>query len=909
MARRTDSAPSANRTMGIRNRLLLLLVVPLSGLLVVTGIAMFDAVGRSGDATELRGNAEVSLAADGLVDALQSERQVLAAGQPPGSEARAAVEAATSRLRAVAARQGGALEQMAVEAIDRVHATDALARTDTGGLVAVDGFSPAVDRLLTLSRAGFDPHGAIDERSAATTDLLAEAQESAARERDLVQALSARDALVPDQYGAVSELASEQSIRAAQAAADAPESFAVRIARIGDAIAAAARGRDQLFFGSADSTTTNLQDWVHAADTRVSDLQTLRDDAAARAVAAVDDLGASSRTILLLAAAALIGVLLISSYLVRSAIRSIARPLRELATQADEVAETRLPEAVRSQQAGNLDVHLPTIRASGAREVQEVAGSFNDVQDTALRLAGEQAVLRRNLADALTNLGRRNQVLLGRQLDFISSLEQRETDPAFLESLFKLDHLASRMRRNAESLLILTGTETPRRRRTPAPLSEVVRAAMSEVEDFERVRLGHLGEATITGPVVIDLVHMLAELIENALRFSPPDSTVELDGRPLQGGYQLAVVDHGVGMADVELIAANQRLAGQVEADGMPTRYLGQYVVAKLASKTAAMVRLQPTVGGRGVTAVVSLPASAIVGDTDRSAIARPLPGSRAARDQGPDLYAPGAGLGVPPEQPDAVIDPAADPYAEPVPVTDDLVPAVHPASEDWGWTPELSDAAPASVEATSFVAEDLAAGIFASGAFGAAPIGAAAPPPVPEWVPEQTWIDAAVVAPASDLAAGPVAESPSPAPAVEPVGSGWLGSTGAPDADVAPRAEDVGDDDAAGDAAPAEPAGSGIGGLTRRVPGASLHDSPLASASTPGAVAADRSADGVRSMLSAFQTGRSRGRDGTTEHADADPPGPGTDEDRSWSTPVEIAIDERPGVSRAPELEEPRDH
>ncbi len=166
-----------------------------------------------------------------------------------------------------------------------------------------------------------------------------------------------------------------------------------------------------------------------------------------------------------------------------------------------------------------------------------MAGAFNDVQTTALRLAGEQAVLRRNLAEALTNLGRRNQALLGRQLDFISSLEQRETDPAFLEHLFKLDHLASRMRRNAESLLILTGSETPRRRRKPAPLSEVVRAAMSEVEDFERVRLGQLGDATLTGPVVIDLVHMLAELIENSLRFSPPDHRG--DRRALPGSGRL----------------------------------------------------------------------------------------------------------------------------------------------------------------------------------------------------------------------------------------------------------------------------------------------------------------------------------------------------------------------------------
>jgi hypothetical protein len=167
---------------------------------------------------------------------------------------------------------------------------------------------------------------------------------------------------------------------------------------------------------------------------------------------------------------------------------------------------------------------------------------------------------------------------------------------------------------------------------------------MSEVEDFERVRIGNVRDATIAGPAVIDLIHLLAELIENALGFSPPDSTVEIDGRSLgQGGYQFAVIDHGVGMTDVELVAANQRLRGLDELEGMPTRYLGQYVVAKLAAKTGALVRLQPSTGGRGVTALVILPIAALVGERDRDAVAQPLPGSRAAREQGPVPFAPGA--------------------------------------------------------------------------------------------------------------------------------------------------------------------------------------------------------------------------------------------------------------------------
>lgn len=860
MARRTTSNPSASRNLGIRNRLLLLLAVPLVGLLAVTGYAMFEAAGRSREAASLSGDAQVSLASYRLVDALQAERKVLAVGQPSDAALRSAVVTASGALRARAAGQGGILEHMTTQALRRVDAAEALARTNTGGLVAVDAYSPAIQDLLDLSRAGLDSDGAVDGRPAATTDLLANAQEAAAHERDLVGALGRRSALLPDQFGPVSLLASAQAIRSTQAAKSAPEDLAVRIDRIGDAIAAASRGRNMLFFDSRDGAATGLEQWTRAADKRVSDLQTLRDDAADRAVAAVAALGSSSRAVLLLAVSAVIAVVLISAALVRSAVRSIARPLGELSMQAEELANVRLPEAVASHQAGASEVHLPVIRASGATEVQEVARAFNGVQETALRLAGEQAVLRRNLAEALTNLGRRNQLLLGRQLDFISSLEQRETDPVFLEHLFKLDHLASRMRRNAESLLILTGSETPRRRRTPARLGEVVRAAMSEVEDFERVRLGHLGDATIAGPAVIDLVHMLAELIENALRFSPPGSTIEIDGRSLQGGYQLAVIDHGVGMADVELTAANQRLAGHDEVDGMPTRYLGQYVIAKLAAKSGALVRLQATAGGRGVTAVVSLPASVIVGGTDRSSIARPLPGTKAARAQGPDLFAPGAGLTVPVEQPDAVIDPAADPFAEPVPATEDL--SIDPGervSEDWGWTPDV-------IETTATDSGDASAFPVDEGM--AATSEVVLPPPPPEWVPDQAW---EMTVPASGASVAPDPAAPS--------------------------------HDRYADAA------ANGSGLTRRVPGASLQDSPLGESLSGPAATPDRSADGVRSMLSAFQSGRSRGRGGLPEDGRA-APDPTTEVGVGTIPPATtIWIDDHPDVSTASELEEPRDH
>ena len=643
MARQRDDEQTTARRMGIGSRLLLLLAIPLTALLVVTGYGVYRGATQARDAAALTERTDVALSSYTLVEALQAERASLVAEDRTSPELRASVTTSADELAARAAVVGGSIQAATDEALARVAAAQSVAERELGGAVALRVYTAAVEQLLDVATVAIDPGGAIDDSPAATTDYLARAQAAASEERDLVAVLVADETLDAQSFQEVMSLASAQSSYVELAAASAPPTLAIQIRQVGFANSAADTLRRAVFDGSDDRGAT----WIAGLDARTADLAGLQRTAEVGAVAAVDQLARTSRLLLATAALAAIAIVLISTLLLRRAVRSIARPLQELAAQAEDVARTRLPEAVATQQLDGVEeVHLPALRASGAAEVHGVAQAFNEVQDTALRLASEQAALRRNQGEALTNLGRRNQTLLARQLDFISSLETRETDPAFLDHLFKLDHLASRMRRNAESLLILAGSETPRRRRTPAPISEIVRAAMSEVEEFERVRIGNVRDATIAGPAVIDLIHLLAELIENALGFSPPEATVEIDGRSLgQGGYQFAVIDHGVGMTDVELLAANHRLRGLDELEGMPTRYLGQYVVAKLAAKTGALVRLQPSTGGRGVTALVILPISALVGERDRDAVAQPLPGSRAAREQGPVPFAPGAAV------------------------------------------------------------------------------------------------------------------------------------------------------------------------------------------------------------------------------------------------------------------------
>src|SRR5690606_1751396 len=241
---------------------------------------------------------------------------------------------------------------------------------------------------------------------------------------------------------------------------------------------------------------------------------------------------ARQRWFLVLAAAA-VTVATLAAWLVS---RSITRPLRSLTRQAKDMAERRLPEAVMDVLETPLgdDVTVPSVQPVDIRsrdEVADVAASLNAVQETAVDLAVEQAVLRRNIADSFVNLGRRNQNLLGRQLDFITELETNETDPDTLANLFRLDHLATRMRRNAESLLVLAGVEPPRKWAAPVRLTDVIRAALGEVEDYQRVTVRGVEPATIVGSAAADLAHLLAELIENALVFSPPDQTVDIRGR------------------------------------------------------------------------------------------------------------------------------------------------------------------------------------------------------------------------------------------------------------------------------------------------------------------------------------------------------------------------------------------
>ena len=323
-----------------------------------------------------------------------------------------------------------------------------------------------------------------------------------------------------------------------------------------------------------------------------------------------------------------LAVLLAATVIASVIARSVTRPMLSLARQADEMASIRLPAAVSQvlNTAPGAEVSIPEIppvKVKSRDEVQAVAAALNNVQSSALDLAVEQATLRRDIADSYVSMGRRTQNLIGLQLEQISELERDEADPTALEALYRLDHLATRARRNAESLVVLAGTESQRHGAPPAPMTDVIRATLSEVEAYQRVDVAHLDDAWVLGAVAGDLVHLLAELVENGLAFSPPSSRVEIEGRGSAAGYTLRVVDHGVGMTGPKIEESNRRLAGRENFTVAPSRYLGHYVTGRLAERVGARVSLHPGQSD-GIVAEIVIAPTALLGEAPGTADSAP---------------------------------------------------------------------------------------------------------------------------------------------------------------------------------------------------------------------------------------------------------------------------------------------
>ncbi|MFE6892430.1 nitrate- and nitrite sensing domain-containing protein [Streptomyces sp. NPDC057694] len=292
--------------------------------------------------------------------------------------------------------------------------------------------------------------------------------------------------------------------------------------------------------------------------------------------------------------------------------RQMSRSMRRLRSAAFDVAEQRLPmlvDQLSRTEPGRVDTRVQPIPITTTDEIGEVARAFDQVHREAVRLAAEQALLRGNINAIFTNLSIRNQSLIEGQLTLITDLENNEADPDQLESLFRLDHLATRMRRNGENLLVLAGEEPGRRWDQPVPLVDVLRAATSEVEQYERIELQGVPEAEIHGRAVTDLVHLLAELLENATSFSSPQTKVRVTATRLPDGrIMIEIHDKGIGLTAEDFADINHKLANPPTVDAAISQRMGLFVVGRLSDRHSIRVQLRPSGEQAGTTSLVMLP-------------------------------------------------------------------------------------------------------------------------------------------------------------------------------------------------------------------------------------------------------------------------------------------------------------
>ncbi|GAB2633919.1 nitrate- and nitrite sensing domain-containing protein [Streptomyces capparidis] len=627
--------PGATRRFALRNwrvptRLLAILAIPVVTGLVFAGLRVADSVETARQAADAERAARLAHSATSLVNALEYERDVsvlpLSRGDRNSNDvknARAETDERLAQFRADAARIEG---DTGVR--NRVRAAEAtLGSLDS---LRQDAFSSDLAPTATITAYSdlFRPLNAFtNELGSRSTGInsrgramyaISLAKASASTQRAAVQVVLARDRLsTPDAVTiqaattlksvAVEEFtagALPQDVRLYNRTVQSPSlddanTYMRRVLAVnpGDSLAEAGLRPTEWF--KLSSVEFDLM--------RKVELQITNEIVAESAQAKTD----AERDAIINGAAAL-AMLLLAGLLTFFVSRSMVRGMATLRGSAMDIAEVRLPglvENLSKTDPGRVDTRVEPIPLFGRDEIGQVARAFDQVHREAVRLAAEQALLRGNVNAIFTNLSRRNQGLIQRQLSLITDLENNETDPDQLENLFKLDHLATRMRRNGENLLVLAGEEPGRRWNQPVPLVDVLRAAASEVEQYERIELSGVPDTEIHGTAVNDLVHLLAELLENATSFSSPQTKVRVNGTRLPDGRVMVEIhDKGIGLTAEDFADINHKLSNPPTVDVSIARRMGLFVVGRLAQRHDIRVQLRPSGESAGTTSLVMLP-------------------------------------------------------------------------------------------------------------------------------------------------------------------------------------------------------------------------------------------------------------------------------------------------------------
>jgi signal transduction histidine kinase len=629
-------------------RLIALMAVPTIAAMWLGGIQIADAYNNARTDQQVEQLADLGNADTQLSYAMEDERDLLAgyiAGDRRSASQLSLVQAqylrtnaAAARVRALAAAIGSSypaqVQTDAQAVIDRLNDLPKVRSAATGTSVptlpVIGNYSAAISTLFTLNdQIALGSNSSTLATSVRALGALSRSEDEATQQRGILYAALVAGQFEPGAASALSSAQAQQSAELTEFEEDATISqqevysntvagTAVDLAATMESEAISSAGGGTTFSVAAPSTGTAAAAWDTDMNVTVGQMRTVEQGLVGSIIAqARADHSSATRSMvdtMIVVLAVLVVVLMITIVVARS----MVRPLRKLRTGALEVAGLRLPEAVRrmSETDGEgVSLEVEPIDVDSSDEIGEVARAFDQVHREALRLAANEAALRGNVNAMFVNLSRRSQSLVERQIRLIDDLEQGEQDPERLASLFQMDHLATRMRRNSENLLVLAGHDESRRWNQPVALVDVLRAALSEIEQYERVTLNVQPGISVRGQAVSDVVHLTAELVENATSFSAAETPVTIAGHLLSsGGVLLEITDQGVGMGAEEMAHANWRLDNPPVVDVAVSRRMGLFVVARLAARHGIRVRLRPAASG-GLIALVWLPDEAIMHD------------------------------------------------------------------------------------------------------------------------------------------------------------------------------------------------------------------------------------------------------------------------------------------------------
>ncbi|MBD9727213.1 nitrate- and nitrite sensing domain-containing protein [Streptomyces caniscabiei] len=624
------------RPRSVRAKIVALLMLPIVSLMALWSYAAVTTVAAIGDTERAKDvNSELLAPVATFVTALQSERtaamRYAARRTETGLDDLRADQQATDK--AVTALRAGLSSSSSDAALidtglpDRLRTLEAdfsdlaALRAGTSGSGARDAVSTAYTTYSTVIDHAFAVTGALtsekgtDATSEARVVLeLSRVRDAVAREQALLAAATASGALGKEQYARfVGAVATQRELlRPAVADLKAEHRPAYDVLLDSDSYAALVKVEDGVTdAGAGPVSAAVLKDWDASSAAVLEGLAAAEENAGTGAAAKADvfgwdTLGASGVAVVL----GLAGVLL--SLLVSVVVgRGLIVELLDLRNSALEVAGRRLPQAMRKLHAGqgvDIDAEAPMRRLAGD-ELAQVGTALTAVQRAALKAASERAELLSGISGVYVSLARRSQVLLHRQLDLLGVMEQRRQerqDHAELYDLYRVDYLATRMRRHSESLLILSGIAPGRGWRDPIALTDVLRAAVAEIEDATRVQVWAVPKVSLNGGSVADVIHLLAELVENAAAFSPPSTQVQLRAARLRDGILIEVEDSGFGMNEEAMAEANRKLRSE-KVDLLDAKQIGLFVVNRLAERQGLRVELRQSTNG-GVAAAVFIP-------------------------------------------------------------------------------------------------------------------------------------------------------------------------------------------------------------------------------------------------------------------------------------------------------------